>query len=95
MGDEHKTKEQLINELAELRQRIADMETTGDEHKWTGGKIKQAIQEWQTTFDSIRDLISIHDENFKLVRVNKAFADAFKMESEELIGKTCYEIVLL
>ena len=27
MRDEHKTKEQLINELVELRQRIAELET--------------------------------------------------------------------
>jgi len=55
--------------------------------------LKQAAREWRTTFDSISDLVSIHDKDFKLVRVNKAFADAVKMEPAEVIGKTCYELV--
>jgi len=56
-------------------------------------KIKQAAKEWETTFNSICDLVSIHDKDFKLVKVNKAFAYFFKTKPEELVGKTCYEIV--
>jgi len=56
-------------------------------------KAKQAVKEWEVTFDSISDLVSIHDKDFKLVRVNKAFADAFKAKPEELIGKYCHEVV--
>ena len=55
-------------------------------------KIKRAAQEWRTTFDSITDMISIHDKNFKILRVNKALARVFKTEPRELIGKTCYEL---
>ena len=54
--------------------------------------LKRAATEWQTTFDSITDLVSIHDADFKIVGVNKAFAKALNMEEAELIGKTCYEI---
>jgi diguanylate cyclase (GGDEF)-like protein/PAS domain S-box-containing protein len=53
----------------------------------------RVADEWQATFDSISDLISIQDADFKLVRVNKAFADTFGMKPEDLIGKHCYEIV--
>jgi len=59
----------------------------------TNEKIKQAAKEGETTFNSICDLVSIHDKDFKLVKVNKAFADFFKTKPEELVGKTCYEIV--
>jgi PAS domain S-box-containing protein len=52
-----------------------------------------AAKEWRTTFDSITDLISIHDKDFKITRVNRAFADVFKIRPEEIIGKTCYELV--
>ncbi len=55
-------------------------------------QIIHAAKEWRTTFDSITDLISIHDKNFKIRRVNKALADAFGTEPKELIGKTCYEL---
>jgi len=56
-------------------------------------RAKQAAAEWQTTFDSIADLVSIQDRDFKLVRVNKAYADAVGMKMEDIIGRPCYEVV--
>ena len=63
------------------------------EHKQAEEKIRRAAQEWKTTFASITDMVSIHDKDGKLLRVNKAFANAFGAEPEELIGKACYEVV--
>ncbi|MCX6003910.1 MAG: PAS domain S-box protein, partial [Chloroflexi bacterium] len=63
------------------------------ERKRTEEKIRQAAEEWRTTFDSITDLVSIVSKDFKLIRVNKAFADALKMKPEELIGKACYQVI--
>lgn len=63
------------------------------ERKQAEEKIKRAAKEWSTTFDSITDLVSIHDKDFRLVRVNKAFADIFNVKPEELVGKTCYQVV--
>jgi PAS domain S-box-containing protein len=62
------------------------------ERKQAEEKIKQTAQGWRATFDSITDMISIHDKDFKIVRINMAFAKAFNMEPKEVIGKTCYEL---
>jgi len=62
------------------------------ERKCAKEQIEHAAKEWRTTFDSITDMISIHDKNYKITRVNKALAHAFKKEPKELIGKTCYEL---
>ncbi len=48
---------------------------------------------WEATFNSITELISIHDKDFNIVRVNNAFSDALKKKSDELIGKKCYEVI--
>ena len=56
-------------------------------------KLKHAAQEWRTTFDAITDLISIHDKDNRIVRVNKAVADLLKTTPHELIGKFCHEIM--
>jgi len=56
-------------------------------------KTRHAAEEWRSTFDSIQDPISIHDKDFRIVRANKAFADAFGIEIREVIGKKCYEII--
>ena len=87
--------------IAEMR--VAETEWNGQgaylallrditDRKLAEEKIKRAAQEWRTTFDSITDMISIHDKNFKILRVNQALAKAFKIEPRELIGKTCYEV---
>jgi len=61
------------------------------ERKQPEQELRNAAQEWRTTFDSITDFISILDKDFKILRVNRAFADAFGAQPQELIGKTCYE----
>lgn len=77
----------------ELAQANKQLRAEITEHKRAKERIKQTAEEWEITFDSITDLVSIHDKDFRLVRVNKAFAKAFKMKPEELIGRHCYEIV--
>ena len=62
------------------------------EHKHAEEKIRQNAQEWSMTFDSITDMVSVHDKNCKITKVNRALAKAFKKEPKELIGKTCYEV---
>lgn len=48
---------------------------------------------WEATFNSINDLISLHDKKSTIIRVNTAFADTFKKRPNELVGKKCYEVV--
>ncbi|MFB0553893.1 MAG: PAS domain S-box protein [Phycisphaerae bacterium] len=61
--------------------------------KQAEAKLKHTAEEWRTTFDSITDMVSIHDKDFKIIRANKSFANTFKMELSEIIGKTCYELI--
>ncbi len=63
------------------------------ERKKTEEKLKQAAKEWSDTFDAITDLVFIQDKDFKIIKVNKAFADALKVKPDDIIGKKCYEIL--
>ena len=56
-------------------------------------RVRQAAQEWRTTFDSINDLVSLQDKDFNILRANRAFADAFGMDIRTVPGKKCFEIV--
>jgi PAS domain S-box-containing protein len=56
-------------------------------------QLEQVAQEWRTTFDSITDLISIHDKDNRIVRVNKAMADLLKTTPQQLVGKFCHEVM--
>ncbi|MDP3879943.1 MAG: PAS domain S-box protein, partial [Dehalococcoidales bacterium] len=54
--------------------------------------LAQAAQQWQETFDAIPDLISIHDKEYNILKVNRAFTRMFGMTAEQLVGKKCYEV---
>ena len=55
-------------------------------------QIKLAKEEWEKTFDSITDLISINDTNYQVTRVNMAMANRLGKRPGDLIGKKCYEV---
>ena len=63
------------------------------ERKQAEERMKRAAEEWRAAFDSITEMVSIHDRDFKIVRANKAFAYAFNMEPEQIIDRTCYELI--
>jgi len=56
-------------------------------------KLRMLAEEWHTTFDSISDLASTHDKDFKITKANKALVHFANMRLEELLGKTCYEVI--
>ena len=55
-------------------------------------KISDAKKNWETTFDSISDMISIHDIDFNIIKCNKAFAKKFNSKPEDIVGKNYYEV---
>lgn len=61
--------------------------------KLAENKLKEAAENWQTTFDSILDPIAIQDKDFRLVRVNKAYSELTNTSTEKIIGRHCFEVV--
>ncbi|MFH1115974.1 MAG: PAS domain-containing protein [Pseudomonadota bacterium] len=53
----------------------------------------RANQEWERTFNTISHLIMVLDDQHKILRANKAMAEALGMTEQELIGKSCFELV--
>ena len=63
------------------------------ERKQAEKRLEIASREWRTTFDSITDLISIHDKDNRIIRVNKAVADLLNTTPQQLVGKYCHEVL--
>ena len=55
--------------------------------------ILQAKEEWENTFNTVPDLISIIDTNYTILRANRALSDKLGINPEETVGLTCYEAV--
>jgi len=84
--------ETVKDRTLELQEVNLDLNKELSERKKAEETIKQANQQWQETFDAMPDLISIHDRDYNIVMVNKAFSKAFSMTTEQLVGKKCYEV---
>ena len=50
-----------------------------------------AKNEWQETFDAIKDFVTILDPEKRIIRMNRSIAQAFKCDQEKVFGCYCYK----
>jgi PAS domain-containing protein len=82
----------MLEEMAgDLAFGISDLRLR-EERRQTEIALKQAVDEWGTTFDSISDMICLLDNNQKILRVNRSFAKLFNTSPDKLIGQSCYSM---
>jgi two-component system, NtrC family, sensor kinase len=54
--------------------------------------VSRSQKEWQSTFDSMQDCVSLHDTNGRVIRANIALARRLKTIPQKVIGRYCSEI---
>ena len=72
--------------------RAVEKQRTIFENRMLYKKTIAAEKEWENTFDSISEMISIQDENLNIIKCNKAVSIKLNLERKDIIGKKCYEI---
>ena len=73
MKDEAKTKEQLITELAEMRQRITKLEKSEAERVKTEEALRESEEKYRTLFEAESDTIFLVDEkSLQILEANNA-----------------------
>lgn len=55
--------------------------------------IRRAKEDWEQTFDADPDLIAIVGSDYRLQRVNRAFAARLGKHPRDCVGHLCYELV--
>lgn len=55
-------------------------------------ELLQISREWQETFDTINDAISIHDTEFNILRANKTAVAMLKKDGKEVMSSKCFEL---
>ncbi len=53
---------------------------------------ERAKRDWEVTFDSIKDPLCLHDNEYRIVRVNKAYRDIAGIPFKDIIGKPYYDV---
>ena len=87
--DESKSKQQLLNELKELRHAIADLEVLERQSKQVG----ETPKIYQNIVESAQHAVLFKDLESRYIVVNDKTLEAFGLPRDEVIGKNDYEIM--
>lgn len=80
------------------RQKLIRLEKTvqltyaGQAEEALADKIKLSKQQLETSFDAITDFICAIDHDYKILRVNKSYAQYVNLPIREILGKRCFEV---
>lgn len=53
---------------------------------------QRARNEWERSFNAISDIVTIQDDDYRIIKVNDATCRFFDKKKEELLGMRCYEL---
>jgi two-component system cell cycle sensor histidine kinase/response regulator CckA len=94
MKDADKSKDQLINELVKLRQRVQDLEASENERR----RAKEALRESEERFRQMYDEapVGYHelDREGRIIRVNRRELEMLGYNEEELLRRPVWKFVV-
>ncbi len=71
----------------------ATIEAADAKRKEAEAMVRREKEDWEDTFNSVPDLITILDCTHRVVRVNRAMADRLGLTPEQCVGARCHEVV--
>jgi len=92
MNDKSKTKQELISELTEMRQRIAELEVSETERKKAEEKLRESEQSYRELANSITDVFFAMDRDLRYTYWNKASEELTGIKAKDAIRKSILEI---
>ena len=95
MGDRDKDKEQLVNELINLRKKVAELESVRINYKQAEKQLIKSEELYRLIAEHTSEVISLHDFNLQAtyIYINPSIKDVTGYEPEELIGKSPFDFV--
>ncbi len=95
MNDDNKTREQLIEELAQARRKIAELENTASNLKKSENALRESTEKFLIHFSLANDVMFSYDNQFKILSVSPNVERILGYKPEELVGKSFPDLNLL
>jgi len=89
MTDSGKTKEQLLNELMNLRMKIAELEHVNVRYKQTEKKLAKSEELYRLIAENTNDVITLQEYTY----ISPSMKDVGGYKPEELLGKSPFEFI--
>jgi len=55
--------------------------------------IKDSAQKWESTFNSITDIVAVISKDYEILEINQAGCDSIGMDKADILGKKCYKLI--
>jgi PAS domain S-box-containing protein len=94
MKDRDKSKEQLISELAELRQRVAELEAAETEREQAEEALRESERRFRDLFEGIPACCWAFDREGTVLHWNRACEELYGWTAEQAVGKTMFELMV-
>ena len=92
MKDEDKSKAQLIDELVEMRQRVAELEQADARYKGTLESLEQSGRTYYDLYDNAPDMFVFVDaKTTNIIRCNQTVVQTLGYTREEIIGHPIFD----
>jgi len=86
-------KKMIKERTIELSRANSDLQQEISERKQDEIALVNAKNQWEKTFNAVWDWVSIIDQNHRIIRSNKACKNFIDLPIEQVIGKSCYQLV--
>jgi PAS domain S-box-containing protein len=92
MEDECKTKEQLLDEVIALRQRVSELEKSENERRLGEEALREREEMFRLFMEHSPIYVFFKDEQIRSIELSKNYEKMLGRPVHELIGKTMYDL---
>ena len=92
MSDKDKTKQQLIDELAKMGQRVAELESLSTQQRRAETTAQKVQRYAEAIIETVREPLVVLDKHLKVLSASPSFYYTFKVTPDETIGQFLYDL---
>ena len=90
MEDQDKSREQLVDDLASLRQRVTELEELAAEHDWVDKTLREREELYRAIVEAFDGLVYICSEDYRIEFMNE---ELIRRTGYDATGELCYGVL--